>query len=386
MDKITLKLVSGDSSLDTSYGDDINKEKRRGRPKKQGDGTEELIDNKVCEIEEAPKKRGRKKKHELLLSPSILNPSQGEKQTSSNNKSYIATLKVTAEDLDKIQNNYIKEINNGYQDAHSRNNIMGSVGFENFSEICDSTQNSHLLHESECICVLPNNIPIKLFDEGTTCQREQNFKSTEVIMLPQLTQDNQQWPQSSPYPCWNCDIYFDGTPIGIIDKEHGTKIQGYGNCCSFPCVARYMVDRENVQDFSYKYSLLCMLYQQVYNLPVNTKVPIAPPREALTKYGGKLSYDEYHDQTIYERKVEVYKLPLVPVLLHIGELSKFANISAIVENNRQQHSVNSSNVIESGKLTRYIGIDPHKLKRAEFNLKMQQQSRISDSQLKFDNN
>src|SRR6185503_5608920 len=79
--------------------------------------------------------------------------------------------------------------------------------------------------------VLPENIPIRLFDESgsdqTDYQDEQKIghcnkqsedncramRNTTNLILPQFNNNGGQWPEKSPYACWNCDIFFDGTPI-----------------------------------------------------------------------------------------------------------------------------------------------------------------------------
>jgi hypothetical protein len=195
--------------------------------------------------------------------------------------------------------------------------------------------------------------------------------------LPLFNHNNNQWPKKSPYACWNCDEFFDGTPIGIPDKEVDGKFYCYGNFCWFSCVARYLKDRESAQDFWMRYSLLCIIYQKACNLSPGSKVPIAPPRESLAKYGGKYSYEQYHQIDQSNKIVEIYKLPLVPVLLHIEEMSKSTNINNIIQKNNQKQNNNPAEIFK--KTRKFIPVDPQKILKAEENFKQKTQERLQSN-------
>ena len=111
---------------------------------------------------------------------------------------------------------------------------------------------------------------------------------------------------------------------------------------------------------------MCLIYQQVFNLPPETKVPIAPPREALSKYGGKLSYEMYHNFSHYNQVIEIYKLPLIPVLLHISELSRSVKIDGRVSLTGGGGNIvgASPSVNKHGKTKKYIPVDPEKVSQA----------------------
>jgi len=125
-----------------------------------------------------------------------------------------------------------------------------------------------------------------------------------------------------------------------------------------------LTEHDHSIDFWNKYSLLCIIYQKAYNLSPETKVPIAPPKEALNKYGGKLSYETYHNTSKNDTIVEIYKLPLIPILLHIGELNKSTNISTIIQNN----CININTQRKVVKTKKYVPIDPVRISQAEQNI------------------
>jgi hypothetical protein len=62
--------------------------------------------------------------------------------------------------------------------------------------------------------------------------------------------------------------------------------------------------------------LLNTLYQETYGLKVTDFVKIANPKQVLHKYGGCLSYSQYHD-TELSQKIEIYKLPIIPLYYYI---------------------------------------------------------------------
>uniref|UniRef100_A0A6C0BLJ0 MYM-type domain-containing protein n=1 Tax=viral metagenome TaxID=1070528 RepID=A0A6C0BLJ0_9ZZZZ len=329
-----------------------------------------------------PKKRGRKKKIESSIEVST---------PTTITKSYIVHLKIKSRDLEKMQTQFIdKSQKIGYESTNLEitnrgeyYNLLNKLeipyaplehktttdGQEGYSSSAIPN-----LYPVITIPISPAGVPINLFDEnqvspslhgeesraGSTGGRVRN---TSAIMLP-LLDSHGNWPEKSPYACWNCDSYFNGTPWGIPDTQKEPadgNYYCYGNFCSPGCVARYLCDHEDPSNFWEKYSALCHIYQKVYSLSPETKVPILPPKECLTKYGGNLSYEGYHSFAISDQKMEIYKLPLVPVLLHIGEMYRSSDINTILQNNAQKTPTYPPSVTKS---KRFVPLDPIKCKQA----------------------
>jgi len=416
------------------------KKGKRGRPRKiplESNTVNESVVASVKQIQ--PKKRGRKKKQEATYSLSGETPrGQTTFPSSFVTKNYIVQLKVKSSDLEKIQKQFINKTQQiGYKplisqkptpqtnsddlaeidEKHKDNNFdeyykllnnlemplvpVNDLLFQQKTNGVFGGQATNLpdipnVYQSSIMPVLPENIPIRLFDESGGNQEEYKdenkggsnnkqieencraFRNTTNLILPQFNNNGGQWPEKSPYACWNCDIFFDGTPVGNVEKEVNGHFYCCGNFCDFPCAARYLVDRESTTDFWNRYSLLCVIYQKAHNLPPGTKVPIAAPRESLTKYGGKLSYEEYHQATKLNKTIEIYKLPLIPVLLHIEEISKSTNINNIIQKNNLKQ-IQSKTQPKSQKISRFIPIDPQKLIKAEENLKQKAQERLQSN-------
>jgi hypothetical protein len=443
--KIQLRMVQKTTEINQSMAQiksesQEKKKGRRGRPRKNPIEIEEIQPNIENIKQLQPKKRGRKKKLDNIYSIySDLSKDQTISPPSFTTRNYIVQLKVKSSDLDLIQKQYINKTQQvGYKplisqkptavilsthSTHSADSTdldekIKEINFDEYYQllnnletplipvadlnqlkmdmICGETLKNNLpeipnRYQSLVMPLLPENIPIKLFNESETdnqllesFEQKSNqdfcktYRNTTNLILPQFNNAGGKWPEKSPYACWNCDIFFDGTPIGIPDKEHEGEFYCYGNFCRFECAARYLADRESTIDFWAKYSLLCIIYQKASNLPPGTKVPIAPPKESLTKYGGKYSYEEYHSLCKQKIVVEIYKLPLIPVLLHIEEVSKSTNINNIILKNTMNQN-QSKLQPKTTKLNRFIPIDPHKLSKAEENLKLKTQERLQSN-------
>ena len=175
------------------------------------------------------------------------------------------------------------------------------------------------------------------------------------------------WPTKSPYACWNCEMYFNGCPVGIPEKEYFGKYYCYGNFCWFSCASRYIYERESQSEYWRKYSLLCTLYQNAYNFDSDVKIKLAPPKELRIKYGGHLKDVEYQNAIISEQEFDLFKLPLVPIYLHISQIYNNLNISNVIETNKQRDKEREfeKDIVEK----KIITIDSNDLKKSQDNLK-----------------
>ena len=93
---------------------------------------------------------------------------------------------------------------------------------------------------------------------------------------------------------------------------------------------------------------------------------IAPTRETLNKYGGPLSIEEYHNVTKHHQVVEIYKLPLIPITIHIGEISRSTS--------NPQTTMKS----HTSKPRKYIPLDPLKMNQAVENVRAKNDSLLKN--------
>ena len=110
--------------------------------------------------------------------------------------------------------------------------------------------------------------------------------------------------------CWNCCHSFDNviSKCSIPLKYENNVFSTIGSFCSYPCVARYIIEsKENVFD---KLSLLNLYVNMKYN-KTSSIIP-APPRLYLTKFGGNMSIEEYRGDQ------ETLKLSIIePIVSHV---------------------------------------------------------------------
>lgn len=110
--------------------------------------------------------------------------------------------------------------------------------------------------------------------------------------------DREQWPSSTNVACWNCTHTFDGIPIAIpgsLHRNKSTLVGCYGVFCSFNCAKRYCMNK-NRHDSMQQLQLLSLLHMKI--LGNTARIFPAPPFQALDKYGGYMSIEEYRKDFI----------------------------------------------------------------------------------------
>ena len=156
--------------------------------------------------------------------------------------------------------------------------------------------------------ITPDTSPVNFYSNF-----DQRQVGCKVLPIFELCGDG--WPTHSNYACWNCDSQFDNPPIGIPEYVNNNQFYCSGNFCSFPCTARYIIDNDNTCSRFEKISLLNTLYQMAFDYDLTTHVIAANPKQTLHKYGGTLSYSQYHSEK--SQNVHIYKLPIVPLYYHL---------------------------------------------------------------------
>ncbi|KAI9190672.1 uncharacterized protein BJ171DRAFT_591342 [Polychytrium aggregatum] len=88
--------------------------------------------------------------------------------------------------------------------------------------------------------------------------------------------------------CWWCAHHIEGNPVGYPTKMRGEKYECRGYFCSFECAMAYVRDKPCKQSIP----LLGSMYRAITgNSPLSLKK--APPREALTCFGGTMSIEQF---------------------------------------------------------------------------------------------
>jgi hypothetical protein len=297
--------------------------KKRGRKPKQKDE------------KKTPKKRGRKPKIGVTSRTnkqySIVKSQQMMPHV---NKSYIVTLSITSEELENILN----------QDRSlSRDNGRLFEDINNFF----SKYNIPIYHKMtmpkikpECVDfnfdvyekVKPSTPP-KCHMSDLNCFNSQWIDRRFNKLLSSF---GDKYPDKSPYACWNCDNCFETPPIGIPHHIEGDITSDYndltfhlyGNFCSTNCAARWLFDNERSDAKWEQYSLLNILNYLIYELDSIIKVPLAPEKIFLDKFGGYMTIAEYREISNSNKTCGVFKPPMVPILFQMEEsTSTGTNIS-----------------------------------------------------------
>ena len=247
-------------------------------------------------------------------------------------RQYLVQLDVSLSDVNNLENpisytTLVQELNLPVQIEESL--IIPNLYPTKIKTICPSTVLVKCSHDKNKM----NDVK-ESFTSEISNQNLNTFK--ESILFPLLSTNNgEQWPTTSIYPCTNCELYFDGIPFGIPLYEFENKIRCCGNFCSTKCVHRHIRHYLSETDYWQSYSLLCNIESLLYDEIGLKSVDMAPPKECRQKYGGNLTDDEYR-QIIFNNSpiiADVYHLPIYPVQLHMYQINKNLNINMIAEIN-----------------------------------------------------
>jgi len=272
----------------------MDEKRKRGRPKKV---IEESISLDKDDPNKTKKKRGRRKKSEIAM----------------------YQLPLTITNNSREESNYIVMLDIKYSDLDTTVGVI-----KNDKLICDDLIDSFAQLIQQRRSLYESDLTLKsihdriLSSEETTTNFYSSYDRKEINMtvLPIFQLNGEGWPSYSSYSCWNCDCQFDAPPIGVPEHINNNQFYCSGNFCSFACAGRYIIDTDHTINRFEKLSLLNTLYQLTFDLKVTDYVKIASPKQVLHKYGGCLSYSQYHDPKI-SQKVEIYKLPIIPLYYYI---------------------------------------------------------------------
>ena len=99
--------------------------------------------------------------------------------------------------------------------------------------------------------------------------------------------------------CWWCCHSIPKSilrlPISFDVKSKTFK--GIGQFCSFPCMRAYNNDNSKLSGQKYTSKMLIAQLIQTSQKSALLDVPNAPPRESLTRFGGKLSIEEFRSHS-----------------------------------------------------------------------------------------
>lgn len=393
--------------VDESLNLDINKPKKRGRkPKKK-------VEEEIKEVK-IPKKRGRKPKVKLEGENEVVKipKKRGRKpnimyNNVSNNKNFfeqnvpkdnVLHLKINSNDVDDYvivdniynynpeitepepydpsntqmisqQMKFVNDENNNDIDINNQNNSVFNNDFfdlkkqnieENKEKIFGNEIFEEKINDKENNKNVENNT-IK-FNKVTEINIESNKSCKKKVIKPILRYYNEynnkkEWPMSSNIKCFWCFHNFDNIPCALPVKINNNIFQVFGNFCSKECAAAYNFDSNDTENIIWeRYSLLNYLYSIIEENP-DLKIKLAPPRLALTSFGGYLSINEFRESFELNKNYKVIFPPMVPI------------IPSIEENNKD---------ILKKKSSFYVPIDKERIKQVNNDLRLKRKKPISN--------
>lgn len=106
----------------------------------------------------------------------------------------------------------------------------------------------------------------------------------------------QPWPRSSPLLCWHCCHGFDTPPIPmpIAYDSHKNVFTVTGTFCSFACIKTFNAER-NTYLKDTNATTISLFAKRWTGTLGHTRS--APPRLALSAFGGWMSIEEFRDVT-----------------------------------------------------------------------------------------
>ncbi len=269
-----------------------NKPKEKAPPKKRGRKPKKKTDGVVTE----KKKRGRKPN----------NKSYGFKKTTFTN--YIDTDNIIVHLPIKDIDNNLEDIDNllHYSPTISLPepvNDDNNLSFIDYNKEDDSSKNDtpinnipineNLIEKNTDSNISIDNIKSKRINEIENIKKnlKKNSLSKTLIQFEEANKID-SWPEQTRVACWWCTYQFDNTPCALPINYSNNKYNVMGVFCSPECAAAYNFNTINNTNVWEKYSLLNLLYGNIYK----QNIKIAPPRTTLKKFGGCLTIDQFREK------------------------------------------------------------------------------------------
>ena len=220
---------------------------------------------------------------------------------SNNDLEIIGDLNTNTEILEKIKRILLKkevEVVESFEEKDTQ---------ELFDQKLSSLNNRYT--ESTTNCFLSNN-----------SIKKKNI--TPIMMYYNEYNKRKEWPKVSNIKCFWCCHNFDNIPCAL-PHSYKDSVYVYGNFCSPDVLLAYNFESgADDKDIWERYSLLNHLYSQIYDTPDLT-IKLAPPRQSLKIFGGKLSIDEFRDCNVdYLKNYKIVLPPMVSIIPSLEEIKK----------------------------------------------------------------
>jgi len=118
-----------------------------------------------------------------------------------------------------------------------------------------------------------------------------------------------KWKESTNLCCWWCVHTFTNPPFGLPIKYENNKYEIQGCFCSLNCAKAFNLKENNYRTSEIN-SLIEDFRRDLFGVNTNS-VQIAPPRQALTIFGGYLSIDDFRKEFYIMNKNIIHLSPTV---------------------------------------------------------------------------
>jgi hypothetical protein len=264
-------------------------------------------ESSLGEPKQKPGKRGRKAKSANAISINVPNTREG--LCNSDDENIIINLKVRTNEKDENVDQ------SGFPNAYDAMNSYESTPFQ-FCNIDGVEQQDVSIGDNKDF---HNHEHSKNEGKDKNTKDEATPRVVELLKEFEMKNKSAEWPQNTSISCYWCCHKFSTVPYGLPVKYYNEKFYVFGCFCSLECVAAYNFNSKEKSDEMWeRYNLINLLSRKLGYKPV---VKQAPPREALTMFGGKLSIEEYRQYFESNKILTLNFPPMLTITQQIEEIN-----------------------------------------------------------------
>lgn len=252
------------------------------------------------------KKRGRPRKNLFLDKPS---KNHDRREISNDEKDIILHLPIFLDKKCESERNHFTQNDSEYNDEEtilsiSDNETDGSSNKNNYKDLIDENKK-----KDDIIKKLQEELKNKKSYNDIEINKDINIYPISLNLIDNTTNKMIDIKKNN-IACWWDSYEFDTLPYFIPDKYYNNNYYVFGCFCSINCAMAYNL---NMGDYkiSERNALINQLYENIIKL-YKKNIVIAPPKEILKKYGGKITLDEYRDNLISCDKI--YRMEIPPLI------------------------------------------------------------------------
>ncbi len=256
--------------------------KKRGRPR-----LSDKAHNSNINLEK--KKRGRRKKNNTDSLHRVL----GDFDSGENRLSFESETKES--NLDRSSNNVL------FGGLNIKVHSAKPVDTTNLRKILSKDNTNNIFCNNTEDVTIPANF--KFEKKQTELQNFYHYKEF-------VDSNGYDWPRTTNIACMWCTYQFDGVPIPMPYKFDGKRkrFKVYGIFCSFACCKAQSFFKNDHASWR-RSSLISYIFKQMYGHIPLEGIKCALDREALIKFGGNLTIEEFRKVSSNGEEDLIIKIP-----------------------------------------------------------------------------